>query len=186
MTDAVIFVEEESARIVVSSIASRLFPRRIFVVIGHDGKSDLEESFPRKIRAWKYPGGLPFIILRDNDGGNCSALKTRITSLVPDAAIARTRVRIIMQCLEGWYLGDIPALVSAGLIKKEMGDRLTNSAKYREPEKLTNAKELFFNLHNERGQLTLAQAIAPHLDINTNRCKSFQLFVQTLRSLVSP
>ena len=47
-----------------------------WLIIHHQGKSDLERSYPRKMKEWREQG-VRFIILRDNDGADCLALKQR-------------------------------------------------------------------------------------------------------------
>ena len=86
-----------------------------------------------------------------------------------------------MQCLESWYLGDPEALVRAGLMTSEKKQRMVAKAKFRRPEELIKAKEEFFRLHAEVGQMNIARMVAPHLDLNDNRCASFNLLVRTLR-----
>lgn len=43
-------------------------------IIHHQGKSDLERSYPRKMKEWREKD-VRFIILRDNDGSDCLVLK---------------------------------------------------------------------------------------------------------------
>lgn len=183
MTKVVVFVEEPSARIIVEGLALRLAPNELIKVVQHEGKSDLVSSFLRKIRAWRHPVDVPFIVLHDNDGGACNSLKARLDHLVPEACKKRTRVRIVMQALESWYLGDLPALAAAGLLHPERAGKLSRQAKYRDPEVLANPKQEFMRLHGQSGQLLLARQIAPHLDLEANRSRSFRLFIATLKRL---
>lgn len=185
MTALVVFVEEASARIVVEALLQRLLPDGSCIVVPHDGKGDLVKSYPRKIGAWEYPKSVPFIVLHDNDGGDCAILKKRLTHLVPPRKKSRTRIRIVMQSLEAWYLGDFEALAAAGLIKPEKAKQLNGNAKFRNPDRVTNAKEEFFRLHDESGQMAVARLIAPHLNFDRNRSHSFKIFVQTVRDLTS-
>lgn len=83
MSFLVVMVEEASARIVVEALLPRLFPEHDIKVLSHEGKRELEMSFPRKIGAWQFPVDTRFLILRDNDGGDCRQLKSRLTKLVP-------------------------------------------------------------------------------------------------------
>lgn len=52
----------------------RLFPSLAFQCVPHEGKQNLAKSVPRKLRAWREPG-VRFVVLRDNAGGDCHALK---------------------------------------------------------------------------------------------------------------
>lgn len=84
-----------------------------FKVIPHQGVTDLERSLPRKLRAWRNPHAR-FIVLRDNDRGDCMARKTKLTNICQQAGReGQFKVRIVCQELEAWFLGDLPALEKA-------------------------------------------------------------------------
>ena len=185
MTALVVFVEEPSARIVVETMMRRVLPGQHVIIVEHEGRSDLQTSFPRKIAAWGHPRGVPFIVNHDNDGNDCTALKKKLTARAPARRRPRTRIRIVMQCLESWYLGDAQALVEAKLIKPPKAREIENSAKFRNPDRIVNAKQEFFRLHDERGLLAVARLIAPYLDVDRNRSISFKMFVQAVRTLTS-
>ena len=55
MTEIVVFTEEPSARIIGESLVETLGYGRRTLVLQHDGKSNLERSFPRKIENWASP-----------------------------------------------------------------------------------------------------------------------------------
>jgi len=185
MTDLVVFVEERSAGIVVQTIAARIAPERKVIVVEHEGKQDLRRSFPRKIQAWRHPAQVPFVILHDNDSGDCSALKQGLFSAIPSAKRPRTKIRIVMQHLEAWYLGDAKALVAAGLLTSARADSLANSSKFRDPDQLANAKQELKKLLKETGQILLARKIAPHMDLELNTSQSYRLFISTLKQILS-
>ena len=67
-----------------SGLLPRLFPGlepgQHFLCIPHEGKQDLERNIPRILRAWQEPG-IRFVIVRDNDGGNCVTLKQQLSDL---------------------------------------------------------------------------------------------------------
>lgn len=83
MRQAVVLLEEPSARVVTEEIAKRLGISDRLVAIEHQGKSDLESSVARKIIHWRSPLPPRFIIVRDNDGSDCRQLKERLRGLVP-------------------------------------------------------------------------------------------------------
>ncbi len=183
MTAAVIFVEEEYMRIVLLALLQKISPGGNFIVVSHSGKSDLRRSFPRKIGAWNHPEDVPFIVLHDNDGGTCTELKAELIKAVPAARLGRTKIRIVMNCLESWYLGDLMAIELAGLITSKERIRIASKAKFRDPDLLVNAKQEFFRLHNECGQLLLAQTIGPHLDPDRNASRSFNMLMGTIKAI---
>ena len=61
------------------NLLPKLFPEFLeyehWLIIHHQGKSDLERSYPRKMREWLEPG-VRFIIFCDNDGGGLCGLET--------------------------------------------------------------------------------------------------------------
>lgn len=84
---------------------------RHFLLIKHQGKSDLEKSIPVKLKAWREPG-VRFVIVRDNDGADCRALKSKLLKLCGTGK-RPVMVRLVCQELEAWYLGDADALSQA-------------------------------------------------------------------------
>jgi hypothetical protein len=52
MSRVVFLLEEYSAKILLEGLLPRFFPDLSFLCIPHEGKQDLEKSFPRKLRAW--------------------------------------------------------------------------------------------------------------------------------------
>ena len=80
--------------------------------IPHEGKSDLDRSIARKLAAWRIPGD-HFVVLRDNDGADCVAVKRSLQALCAQGGRPETMVRLVCQELEGWYLGDLAALAAA-------------------------------------------------------------------------
>jgi Domain of unknown function (DUF4276) len=181
MVQIVVMVEEPSMKIVVRSIAAKLGLFDQTIILQHQGKSDLESSFPHKLKAWTHPTPTRFIICRDNDGSDCSALKTRLDGMAKTAANHEYRIRIVVNELESWYLGDLKALEAAGVIKTGEAHRLARKAKFRDPEKLTNAKQEFLRFAKASGQMKLAALIGPHLNLDDNTSKSFGHFVGALK-----
>jgi hypothetical protein len=126
----VFMLEEPSMKHFLDGLLPRVFPQLAFQCIAHEGKSDLERSLPRKLRGWREPG-VRFVVMRDNDGGDCAALKKRLLELCAGAGREDTLVRIACQELEAWYLGDMAALGLA------YGRDLSNVARrrtYRDPD----------------------------------------------------
>jgi hypothetical protein len=83
MTDIVVLAEEPSGRIVAEQLVRKLGLGDRTIVLEHQGKSDLEQSFPRKIGHWRSPNPPRFVIMRDNDGADCLAKKDQLRRLVP-------------------------------------------------------------------------------------------------------
>lgn len=113
------------------ALLPRIFPGLPFLCVPHEGKQDLDRSIPRKLKAWREPG-VRFIVVRDNDGQDCVALKRRLVTLCRDAGREDTLVRIACQELEAWYLGEPRALAAAS------GDdglrTIDTKARFRDPD----------------------------------------------------
>ena len=90
----------------------RLFPKLTFRCVPHEGKSDLESSLVRKLRNWRVPG-VRFVVMRDQNGGDCHAIKARLSALCQDGRRPDSLVRIVCRELEAWYVGDVDALAAA-------------------------------------------------------------------------
>lgn len=78
MSMVVFMVEEASMEEMLRGFLPVLFPDWVEGVhwrcIPHEGKSDLEKSIPRKLRAWRQPGAR-FVVLRDQDSAACETVK---------------------------------------------------------------------------------------------------------------
>jgi hypothetical protein len=80
MSRLVFFLEEYSMKVLLEEMIPRVFPGIGYLCVPHEGKQDLEKSVPRKLRAWREPG-VRFVVVRDNDGSDCRALKARLVDL---------------------------------------------------------------------------------------------------------
>lgn len=74
MSRIVLLLEEHSMKVLLEGLLPRLVPGLQFLCVAHEGKQDLEKSIPKKLRAWREPG-VQFVVLRDNDQGDCRELK---------------------------------------------------------------------------------------------------------------
>ncbi len=178
----VLLTEEPSMRVVLQEVIRRNFPGKLedldWKVVAYSGKSDLEKCFPRTMRGWDWKNPV-FIVMRDNDGGDCANLKQRLVSLAAPAG-REFRVRIVCQELESWLLGDSEAVRSAYPRCRFSNDQ----ARYRDPDLLTNAAEELHKLTGDRTKERRAGRIAPHLSPNRNRSRSFQLLFRTLNEFL--
>lgn len=181
MTKFVVFAEEPSGRIVAECLAASLGFADRALFLQHQGKSDLEASFPRKIISWGAPQPPKFIVMRDNDGADCVTLKKRLLNFLPVAKLNSVKVRLVMQELESWYLGDLDAVANAGVIGKQIAEAQKHKAKFRNPDRLNNAKQIFRKLTGMSGQIALARSIGPHLNLANNTSPSFHHFVSALK-----
>ena len=117
MTEIVILTEEPSIEPVIEHLLPQLDLHGATVrIIPHQGAPDLEKSLPRKLRGWRNPHAR-FLVIRDNDSGDCVGRKQRLQEIVSGAGRGtQTRIRIVCQELEAWFLGDRAALDGAGVL----------------------------------------------------------------------
>lgn len=148
-------------------------------IISFQGKADLKRRMAEKMRAWNY-GAPHFVILRDNDGANCRALKEKIRV---DAEKGKKphHIRIVCQELESWFVGDLDAVARAYPNRHIRA----NVGKYRDPDRLKNASQELARLVGERGKVGRAERIAQHMQPNRNRSVSFRVAYQTFADLLS-
>lgn len=179
MNEVVVFAEEASGRIVAEALAATLGLDSRIRCIEHQGKSDLEKSFPRKIRAWGGPAR--FIVMRDNDGAVCTHKKAALAERVPPEALDRVKIRLVMQELESWFIGEPEALREANLIDAGLAAKWPSKAKFRKPDNILRAKNVLHMQIKTHGQIELARLLGPRLRPERNRSPSFHAFVAALR-----
>jgi len=118
-------------KVLLDLLLPRLVPSLQFLCLPHAGKSDLEKSLVTKLRGWREPG-VRFVVVRDNDGGDCLTLKEKLAELCRSAGRPDTLVRIACQELEAWYFGDLAAVGEAFGRPGVVG--LAGKARYRDPD----------------------------------------------------
>ncbi len=161
----------------------RILPSDIeYQTIPHHGKSDLQRSLPRKLRAWNEPGDIRFVIVHDQDNKDCVILKKHLLSMCEDSN-RRVLVRIACQELEAWYFGDLPALALA--YGNDKIPTHANKSIYRIPDKIPSPKKALYTLIPEHQQILGAKRVAPHMNIDKNTSASFNAFVQGIRQFAS-
>lgn len=183
MKEIVFLLEEPSMREVLNAILPQVIPSHIvFSVHPHEGKQDLERSIPRKLRAWQNPQAR-FVILRDQDSANCLDIKQRLQKLCEQTGRDNCLIRIVCHELEAWFLGDLAA-VSVAYDLPHL-TRLSEKAKFRNPDRLSNAADELQKLVEGYQKVGGARAIAPHLNLADNRSRSFNVFLEGVQRLVS-
>ncbi len=104
MRTFVFFLEEPSAREMLDGILPRILPDGIFIrYVVFQGKQDLEKNLKLKLRAWKLPD-CSFIVMRDQDSGNCKEIKTKLANICKDTGKTEVLIRIACHELESFYL----------------------------------------------------------------------------------
>lgn len=177
----VVFTEEPSMKVTVEEILKKLGANMGKVrVISFDGVGNLEKDLPAQLRAVAKDPGAKALILRDNDNKDCAAHKAKLAQMVHKADMTeRSRIRIVCQMLEGWFIGDTEALTKSKHLKKPIPKRLKTC----DPDAQPNPKAELRKLRDGYTEIRGAKAISPHLTLTANRSKSFIYTVQALRDL---
>jgi hypothetical protein len=179
MNELVFLLEEASMKALLSELLPRIVPEDVVVrLISHEGKSDLESSIPRKLRAWLNPNAR-FIVVRDQDNGDCKLVKARLYALCQEAGKPSARVRIACRQLENWYLGDLQALAEA--FGRPAIAALSKKAKFRNPDRIGQAYDEIKGLVPVEGKISLARAIGRVIVAERNTSPSFQALIAAVR-----
>ena len=180
MNKVVFLLEELSMKELLDGLLPRIFPGLVFQCIAHEGKRDLEKSIPRKLRAWREPG-VKFVVLRDNDGGDCVRLKQKLMEICEQGGRADTLVRIVCQELEAWYLGEPAALAEAfdNEKRRSMGLR----ARFRDPDRIQHPVNDLKKLVPEFQKISGARKMARFLSKKRNTSTSFRVLLSGVDKL---
>jgi hypothetical protein len=182
--EIVFLLEELSARVLIEGIWPRLAgthgvsPRYIVF----EGKQDLERQLERKLRGYLNPSAR-FIVMRDQDASDCRMVKDELLTRCYGLRVDWIRVRIACRELETFYLGDLRA-VELGLGLSGLGKR-QNEARFRDPDELRSpARELERLTRDQYQKIAGTRCIAPHLDLESNRSRSFHQLLGAIRSAI--
>ena len=176
----VLLLEEESMQKLLDGLLPRLFPGLPFLCVPHEGKTDLERSIPRKLRAWHEPG-VRFAVVRDNDGGDCRARKEALRGLCEAARRPHTLIRLACQELEAWYLGEPDALAEA--FGRQALRNLGRRARFRDPDAVVRPHEVLERHVPKFQKVSGARRMAQHLTRERNRSTSFRIFLAGVDSV---
>ena len=178
----VFFLEEPSAREMLGGLLPRLLPRDVAVrYVVFQGKQDLEKNLTKRLRGWRLPDSA-FVVMRDQDSSDCRAVKAKLAGLCHESGKREALVRVACHELESFYLGDLAA-VEKGLGLKGVREQQQNR-KFRSPDTLESpSRELKRLTKNKYQKIAGSRAIAPHLDLEANCSRSFNVLVSGIRTI---
>jgi hypothetical protein len=182
MSRLVFLLEEYSMKVFLQGLLPRFFPDLSFLCVSHEGKQDLMKSVPKKLRAWREPG-VRFVVLRDNDGGDCRALKRTLIELCAEGGPNDALVRIACQELEAWYFGDSEALAVA--FARDQLRRVGTKERYRDPDVVVQPGRALAELIPEFHKVSGARRMAAHLARGRNTSSSFNVFLAGVEQLAA-
>jgi hypothetical protein len=180
----VIFCEELSAKVFLDEFLPPLLPQGVTLrTIPHQGKTDLQRSLPKKLRAWVDPQA-KFVVLHDKDHNDCQELKAQLrkicTTARPDI---KPLIRIACHELESWYLGDPQALQSA--FPKFKPESVQGKAKFRNVDALANAAEELTKIIPKYQKVSASRILGGLMSPDNNASHSFQVFWKGIKTLLN-
>jgi hypothetical protein len=200
-----ILVEEPSAERALSRLVPRIVgPSHGVAVHSFRNKFELLAKLTGRLTgysSWIGRADTKVVVLIDRDNDDCIALKSVLEKASADAGLRTFSAagdgprdgmvlnRIVVEELEAWFLGDIPALRAA--YPRLLGG-VEFRAKYRDPDAVAGGTwEALEDLLRRFGyfpaglaKTVAAAAIAEHMNVEANRSRSFQAFRDGLRRLV--
>jgi len=177
----VVFVEEESMKVTLDHLVPKLgLDASMIQILPHQGVQDLERSVRIKLPNWNVPN-TSFLIIRDNDNGDCNARKQELLEIAKNAGKeAITTIRIVCQELESWFLGDPEALEIAGYLAEGKRPQAVRG----DPDVIPKPAEVLTRLSGKgSGKVMRARDIARHMQPDHNNSTSFSHTIASLRHI---
>lgn len=191
-----VLVEERSMEEALRILLPRLLPDATFQIHPSNGKPDLLEKLPQRLRGYRawLPQTWRIVVVVDSDEEDCRKLKGRLDQIARDAGLStRTSVdgdqwqvvnRLAIKELEAWFLGDMEAVREA---YPRVSATVANKAPFRDPDAIRGGTwEAFQRILQNAGyfksgyrKLEAAREIAAHMNPFRNRSRSFQVFRET-------
>ncbi|XWK90068.1 MAG: DUF4276 family protein [Phormidium sp.] len=184
MKELVFLLEELSAKVMIEGILPNIIAEEINIVVRYivfEGKQDLEKQMTRKLKGYNNPEAA-FIILRDRDSGDCQDIKTKLKQKCEEANKFEAIVRIACHELESWYLADLEAVEKA-FNKTNLSSR-QNEKKFRNPDDIGSPSKELKLLVPEYQKINGSRAIAPYLNIENTRSRSFYHFISSIKRII--
>ena len=197
-THLIPLVEELSMESFLNVLLPRLLPDGLpFEICVFQGKADLLHNLEQRLRGyskWMHDDWR-LVVLVDRDNDDCIELKDRLERSAVRASL-RTRSsthnddwqlvnRIVVEELEAWYFGDRQAVCAA---YPKVNSTVTQRSGYRDPDAVRGGTwEAFERILQRHGYFTTglrktetARAVAPHIDPDRNRSRSFKHFWEAI------
>jgi len=199
-----ILVEEPSAERALAQLVPKIVgPRHDVAIYPFRNKTEMLAKITGRLKGYSpWIGGADtrVVVLIDRDNDDCVELKGVLEKAAADAGLRTFSAadgrtggavlnRIVTEELEAWFLGDMPALRAA---YPRLPAGLEFRAKYRDPdavaggtwEALEHLLQRYGYFPTRLAKAVAAAEIAIHMNVETNRSRSFQAFRDGLRRLV--
>ena len=184
MRHLVFLLEEPSAQDALEGLLPRLLPQNVqphFLVF--EGKQDLERRLVHRMRHWLLPHSR-FIVLRDQDSGNCHRIKQGLIDKCVAAGRPDAFVRIACRELEAFFIGDWAAVAQA--YQRPQLARLARKALYRQPDALGSPSAELRRHIPDYQKRDGARRISRNLSITDSRSASLRALIAAVRRASEP
>ena len=197
-------VEEQSAEEALKHVLPRLIGVRAqWKLINLGSKYKLLKALPQRLAAYRqrieHGEDLRVVVLVDRDNDDCTALKFQLEEMARQADLATKSApgvdgrflvlnRIVIEELESWFIGDPPALRKAFTSLPKIDEK---KGIFRNPDNGGSWEALhrFLKKHgiykSSYPEIDAARRIAPKLNLNANRSRSFRVFVDGVQALLA-
>ena len=195
-----VIVEEPSMEEALRHLLPKILGRRArWRIVNMRNKGRLLRELPKRLRAyWKRivnGEALKIVVLIDRDSDDCHALKQRLETIAREAGLTTKSVaagqgrfqvinRIVIEELEAWFMGDEHALKAAFSSLNRVRfpgsfNRPDNGGTWERLHRFLKRNGIY---KNSFPKIDAARRIAPHMDPEQNRSRSFQVFRQGLEA----
>ena len=149
----------------------------------HQGRTDLQKSIPKKIKAFSsFYEPVKIVIVHDQHKHDCVDLKNRLLDLCKkDTGTFEEQepgfpvlIRIVCKELESWYLGDLNAIQKA--YPSFNAAKFKNKSQFKNPD-ILNASDMMMHILPEFQKVKTAKSVSPFLDVQNNNSRSFNVFI---------
>ena len=185
-----IIVEEPSMEALLRALLPRLIPDVPFSIYSFQGKDELLERLPDRLRGYAHwlPENHRIVVIVDRDDDDCLVLKARLEAYAQAAGLStrshasgdRFSVinRIAIEELEAWYFGDWEAVRAAF---PRVAATIPQQRSFRNPDSVVGGTwEAFERVLQRAGyfktglrKLEVARSIGPQMDPMRNVSHSF-------------
>lgn len=190
-----LLLEEPSAEVALQALLPKIAPGTTFRLHPHGGKPELLARLPGKLQGYRSllrnRPDWRVIVLLDEDRSECTALKRQVVDIGRRAGLqGALLVRIAVEELEAWFIGDMPALLRA---YPRIPQTLRARRRFRDPDAVPGGTwEALEGVLQKEGyylsglpKIEAARRIAAYMDVESNDSRSFCSFRDGIRRLVA-
>ena len=188
-------VEESSTEIALKFIVPKIIGNiHTFEIHNFGNKNNLLKKLPKRMKAYAnfIPDDCRIVILVDEDRANCLELKKKLCDASSVVIAKKGNIvlhRIVVEELESWFIGDVAAIRAE---YEKIPASLPQQAKFRDPDAIKGGTweeldKILKKYGYETGlqKMNFAQKVSPHMDVENNQSRSFQVFRDGLRKIIN-